>query len=283
MKRIFSVLLVVATLTTGAQGKVVTDSLSATMLGVSQKFNVYLPRDYDASKHYPVIYLLHGLWGCYEDWVNTGQMDRVADQLIASGECVPVVIIMPNAGTSDVHHYQCGYFNVEGWPFEDYFFKEFLPMVEKKYNCGGAKGLRAVMGLSMGGGGTVVYAQRHPDMFSSAYGMSAWLDLKDHAAREYPTPDSKLALTDRSVAEHSAPDFVANADKATVEALKSVKWFLDCGDDDFLLTQTMSLYRQMQLAGIKAELRVRDGAHTWEYWHTALHTALPFASRNFDR
>ena len=37
----------------------------------------------------------------------------------------------------------------------------------------------------------------------------------------------------------------------------------------------------MKAAGIHSELRVRNGAHTWEYWHTALRTALPFASRNF--
>ena len=38
---------------------------------------------------------------------------------------------------------------------------------------------------------------------------------------------------------------------------------------------------KMRAAGLPCELRVRDGGHTWEYWHTALYTSLPFASRNF--
>ena len=266
-----------------AQGsKVVTDSLSSKKLGVVQKYNVYLPAGYDSARHYPVIYLFHGLWGCYKDWVETGRMKWVADQLMAAGECVPAVIVMPNAGDPDVHHYQSGYFNVEDWPFEDYFFQEFLPAVEAKYRCGGSKGQRAVMGLSMGGGGTIVYGQRHPDLFSSCYGMSPWLEMKGRASRGSEVPGSKLAITDRSVEEHSALDFIDRADAATLERLKTVKWFLDCGDDDFLLQQVEGLHLKMKKAGVPCQLRVRDGAHTWEYWHTALHTALPFASRNFS-
>ena len=210
-------------------------------------------------------------------------MKDVADLLIASGEVVPVVIVMPNAGNSDVHGYQNGYFNVKDWPYEDFFFQEFLPAVEKKYHCGGSKGQRAIMGLSMGGGGSVVYAQRHPDLFSSAYGMSAWLDNKHREVRGTDKPGSKLVITDNSVRDHSALDFVANADAATIGQLKTVKWFLDCGDDDFLLQLSVDLHFKMKAAGIPGQLRVRDGGHTWEYWHSALYTALPFASRNFAR
>ena len=264
-----------------AQSEIVTGTMKSAKLGVDQGYNVYLPDGYDASKHYPVIYLLHGLWGSYPDWVKQGRMQAVADQLIASGEVVPVVIIMPNAGDSDVHNYQNGYFNVKDWPYEDFFYQEFLPAVEKKFNCGGSKGQRAIMGLSMGGGGCTVYAQRHPDMYSSCYAMSAWLDNKDRADRG--GSGSKLLVTDRSVREHSALDFVDNADAATLKALRSVKWFFDIGDEDHHLVTNVTMFTKMKARGIKAELRVRDGVHNWEYWHTALFTALPFASRNFSR
>ena len=72
------------------------------------------------------------------------------------------------------------------------------------------------------------------------------------------------------------------ADESTLQQLKTVKWFLDCGDDDSLMMLSVQLYLKMRLAGLDAQLRVRDGAHTWEYWHNALRISLPFASRNFN-
>ena len=43
------------------------------------------------------------------------------------------------------------------------------------------------------------------------------------------------------------------------------------------------MYQAMRQKGVPSELRVRDGWHSWEYWHTALRFSLPFASRNFDK
>ena len=284
MKRIFLILCLLAAGTAvWAQSKIVTESIQSRFLGCEQKYNVYLPDGYDATRQYPVVYLLHGLYGDYSNWVKVGRMKDVADELIASGEACPMVIVMPNAGDNDVHGYQNGYFNVQDWPYEDFFFQEFLPLVEQQYHCGGAKGLRAIMGLSMGGGGSIVYAQRHPDLFSSSYGMSAWLDNEHREVRGGGKPGSKLTLTDESVREHSALRFVDEADTATIAQLKSIKWFLDCGDDDSLLPLSTDLHQKMKKAGVRCELRVRNGGHTWEYWHTALRIALPFASRNFER
>ena len=283
MKKAFvSLLLALAAFSVMAQrSRVVTDSLASRKLSCVQKFNVYLPAGYDPARSYPVLYLLHGLYGCYLDWTSAGHMKEVTDQLMASGEACPMVIVMPNAGHADVHHYQNGYFNVPDWPYEDFFFQEFLPEVERRYHCGGSKGQRAVAGLSMGGGGTIVYAQRHPDLFSSAYGMSAWLDNESDQVNVPAQEGSKLRLTARSVRDHSALRFLDEADSATLAALRTVRWFLDCGDDDFLLQLSLDLHMKMRAADVKSELRVRDGSHSWEYWHSALPTALPFASRNF--
>ena len=284
MKKLFlTLILVLGAFVASAQSKIVTDSIQSKFLGCEQKYNVYLPNGYKATESYPVIYLLHGLYGDYTNWAGTGRMKDVADELIASGELVPTVIIMPNAGDNDVHNYQNGYFNVKDWPYENFFFQEFLPAAEKKYSCGGSKGKRAIMGLSMGGGGSIVYAQRHPDLFSSSYGMSAWLDNKHREVRGSNKPGSKLTITDESVREHSALDFMDKADEATIGQLKTVQWFLDCGDDDFLLQLSVDLHFKMKNAGLHSELRVRNGGHTWEYWHTALRTSLPFASRNFSK
>lgn len=263
-------------------GRIVTDTVHSQVLGADVSYNVYLPDGFgrDAGRLYPTIYLLHGLSDDYRAWRDKGQMQMVADELIGSGECVPVVIIMPNAGGPDTHNTWNGYFNMPGWPYEDFFFGEFLPTVEKKYRAVGDKEHRAVMGLSMGGGGSTVYSQRHPDMFSSCYAMSAWLDNESNNVGPGGEKD-KLYYVCEAVKEHSALRFVEQADDATKEKLRTVKWFFDCGDDDFLFDQSVKMHQLMRAARVHDELRIRNGVHNWEYWHQALRIALPFASRNF--
>ena len=265
-----------------SQSEIRPDTVDSRLLGGPVSINVYLPAGYDPAGEelYPVVYLLHGLYGTYVDWATAGHMKNVVDELIASGEASRMVIIMPNAGDPDIHNNWNGYFNMPGHPYEDFFFQELLPTVESRYRIQGDKQHRAIMGLSMGGGGSTVYAQRHPDLFSSCYAMSAWLD-NDEPAEDMPR--DKFYLVSKSVHDHSALAFIDNADEATLEQLRTVKWFIDCGDDDYLLDLSLALYQKMRDRGVRSELRVRDGWHSWEYWHQALRLSLPFASRNFSR
>ena len=170
-------------------GKVITDSIHSHVLDSTMTYNVYLPTGYElSSQKYPIVYLLHGLYGTYKDWASKANMKEVAYELIETQEAVPMVIIMPNAGNPDVRNQWNGYFNMPSWNYETFFFTELMPAVEKKYNTYTDKNHRAIMGLSMGGGGSTVYCQRHPELFSSCYAMSAWLDNKDCLLYTSPSP-----------------------------------------------------------------------------------------------
>ena len=282
MKRIFLLLVCALVSAHLFAGKVVTDSIDSKILGCEVKCNVYLPDGFDDSgKQYPVVYLLHGLSDTYEGWAGHGNMQTIADRLIASGDAAEMVIIMPNAGHHNPREVLNGYFNTPGRNYEDFFFQELMPQMESKYRCIGDKKHRAIMGLSMGGGGSTVYCQHHPDMFSSCYAMSPWLDEKGEVG--WNDAEDQLAVVCRSVHENSAIDFVANADESTVAALKTVKWTFDIGDDDGLLHLSVDMHYKMHEKGIPHELRVRDGDHNWYYWPMVLHYALPWASVNFGK
>ena len=275
-------LLICLMFTMSADAAIVRDSIQSKVLGVCRYYMVYLPSGFqrETDRHYPILYLLHGLTDDERAWVDKGQMDRVADELMASGEAQQMVIVMPCAGGPDTKNVWNGYFNMKGWTFEDHFYQELLPTVEQKYRAGGSREQRAVAGLSMGGGGSVGYALGHPDMFSACYAMSAWLDAE---VRQDAAPDDKVAILSEAVHGRNPFDKLDNASETELNEYRQISWFIDCGDDDFLFEQNIDLYKKLRQKRFKAQLRVRDGGHTWEYWHNALRMCLPFVSRNFRK
>src|SRR4051812_8368024 len=106
MLRLFAALLPVAL---AAQTSRVFDSLTlkSSILNMDRSFAVYLPPDYDTSQRsYPVLYLLHGTGDGQRGWIQYGEVQRIADEAIASGTATPMIIVMPDADTG-----QRGYVN----------------------------------------------------------------------------------------------------------------------------------------------------------------------------
>ena len=260
-------------------------TIHSEILNADRNYTVYLPAGYanNTEKQYPVLYLLHGMNGTNKDWAGRGHLQDVMDQLLAAGEVCEMIVISPNAGGNIGEGVWNGYFDMEGWAYERFFFEEFLPAVEKEYRIKGDKASRAIAGLSMGGGGSTSYAQRHADMFCACYAMSALMHLDAPQAQAPRDEKDKMWHLTKAVNKLSCVDYVANADDKTKEALRTVAWYVDCGDDDFLFECNMNLVLAMRKAGIPYQLRVRDGGHTWEYWHSALYDALPFVSRIFAK
>lgn len=264
------------------QSRTEVKTMHSKILNAERQYTVFLPAGYEMNtdQTYPVLYLLHGMNGTHEDWAGRGHLKDVMDQLKASGEVCDMIVIMPNAGGNIYDEVWNGYFDMDGWAYERFFYEEFLPTVEKEYRIKGDKAHRAIAGLSMGGGGSTSYAQRHADMFCACYAMSALM--------HYPAPNpsgekNKMWHMLTAANKYSCVEYVKNADEKTKEALKTVAWYIDCGDDDFLFEYNIDLVLAMRKAGIPHQLRVRDGAHTWEYWHSALYDALPFVSRTFGK
>ena len=120
-------------------------------------------------------------------------------------------------------------------------------------------------------------------MYAAVYAMSALMSLPEMGAAPAQKPDDKMAILTKSVIENSCVDFVANADEDRIANLRTVAWFVDCGDDDFLLDRNIEFTQAMRKKKIPCQFRIRDGGHTWEYWHSALYTCLPFVTRNFGK
>lgn len=269
----------------GPHSKVETHSLQSKVLDAAREYTIYLPKSYetDTDRKYPVLYLLHGMTDTDKAWFGRGYVNEVIDQLIASGEAVEMIIVSPNAGGSFDEGNWNGYFDMPGWLYETFFYTEFLPHIESTYRIIGDKMHRAVAGLSMGGGGATAYGQKHTELFSSVYAISALMSIPQRGAVQSREPGDKLAILTQSVIDNSCVKYVEEANEERKEQLRSVNWYVDCGDDDFLLDRNIEFFQAMRKASVPCEFRVRDGGHTWEYFHSALYTCLPFVSRNFGK
>ena len=291
MKKLFiSIMAITLCLTIHAQdrrrhmSRIEEHTVKSEVLGAERNYTVYLPAGYDQNteRTYPVLYLLHGMNGTNKDWYERAHVKDVMDQLTASGEGCEMIIVTPDAGGNIMEGKWNGYFDMDGWHYEEFFFGEFVPMIETAYRIKSDKAHRAIAGLSMGGGGATSYAQRHAEMFAVCYAMSALMHLPP-ADEDAVKEGNKMALLSDAAHRLSCVDYVAEADDARKQALRTVLWFVDCGDDDFLFDCNLDFYQAMRRAHIPCQLRVRDGGHTWEYWHSALYIALPYVSRVFGK
>ncbi len=286
MQKVLQLLIILffPTILIAQSGKVFDNlSMKSTLLNSERKYAVYLPPDYEMSERsYPVLYLLHGGGDDQTGWVQFGEVLHIADKAISEGIATPMIIVMPDANTG-----QKGYFNsVKGdFPYEDFFFKEFVPFIEKEYRIKGEKQYRAVAGLSMGGGGSFMYALHHPELFSSACPLSAATgplslkDTKDYLERFFTKNNTDQEI-EKYYQQYSALNLI---EKVPVDQIKSVRWYIDCGDDDFLYEGNSLIHIAMRKKEIPHEFRIRDGGHTWTYWRSALPEVLSFVSQTFHQ
>ena len=267
----------------GQTGKVFDNlSMSSEILDMERKYAIYLPPDYEISeRHYPVLYLLHGATDDHSGWIQFGEVLHIADKTIQQGKATPMIIVMPDADTK-----RMGYVNSPGkdWRYEDFFFEEFIPFIEKKYRIRSEKRYRAIAGLSMGGGGTFYYAMHQPDMFSSACPLSASTGPLTIEQAKQRLDKTDPGITNKQVEEFYNNYSVLRLIENIPEAQKnSVRWYIDCGDDDFLFEGNSLVHIAMRKKNIPHEFRIRDGAHSWSYWRESLPEVLDFVYMSFHQ
>lgn len=287
MKKIllFIALILIVLPAISQKGKVIESlQFESKLVGYPVEYSIYLPPDYDASERsYPVLYLLHGYSDDETGWIQFGEANRIADERINSGEAAPCIIVMPDG---KVTWYVNSYDGTDPW--EDMFVEEFIPFIENEYRIRSKKEFRAIAGLSMGGNGALLLSMRHTDLFSSCVAMSAgtFTDeeiLTNDAYERYfgniYGPKSENEVSDY-FKKYSPLHLLDSVDK---EKLKSVRFYIDCGDDDFLYKGNSALHVKMRNLEIPHEYRVRQGGHEWSYWRSGLVEGLRFISETFHR
>jgi len=235
-------------------------------LDTQRRMHVYTPPGYDGtSERYPVFYLLHG--GGDEDsgWSTIGRAGFILDNLLAAGKAKPMIVVMPNGslprpanlpamtpGTTPSPEVVATMAALQN-RFTSELMKEIVPFVEKSFRVVADKDHRAIAGLSMGGGQTLQVVVSNPDQFayvavwSAGIGQNAgdW-ETRNAAFLDNPRVNERIKLFSISV-----------------------------GDKDFTLNGSKALAEVLTKHGIKNQLHISGGGHTWINWRHYLNDLVP--------
>lgn len=254
-------------------------------LGGTMKYSVYLPSGYHDPKEretrYPTVYLLHGVGDNERAWPRFGQVERTADHMIAGREIPPMIIVMPAAKKSwFVDSASIGGPGDYATAVSD----DLRRHVDATYRTIPGREGRFIAGLSMGGYGALRLTFTRPELYRAAAAMSSalWWRL---------TPQSKLDPKKEGIFDGSfgrpfeAARYLAQRPDAYLDQAKAYPGklgiYLHAGDHDHFGTHvsTMKLFLKMREVGLKPELRITDGNHTWPLWRTHLPAVLEYFAK----
>jgi len=217
----------------------------------SFKATIITPSDYAKStKHYSVIYFLHGYSGNYSVW------SRIAD-LTAYCDTYALIFICPDGG------YNSWYMDSpekENSKFETYIVKEVVSFVDSSYRTWRSGKGRALIGSSMGGHGALTLLAKHADCFLGAASLSGILDLS-----KFP---HQWGLADVLGPYEKHPELWRNHSFiGLMERLegKGAIIILDCGTSDFALSVNREAHEMLTRFAISHDYFERPGSHSPEY------------------
>jgi enterochelin esterase-like enzyme len=221
-------------------------------LGRRRSLRVYTPPGYDQKPEtqYPVLYLLHGSGDNEATWTAFGRAHLISDNLLAQGKARAMIIVMPDGHA--VVGPEARARNVESFGRD--LLEDVLPYVEGNYRAKTDRESRAIAGLSMGRGQSLILGLNHLDRFSWVGGFSSALW----------NPETVLAS--------------ALADPAATNAKVNLLW-MACGKEDSLSKNSAQLSEVLKEKGIHHDCRLTEGNHSWPVWRRYLGEFLPLLFR----
>lgn len=267
-----------------AQSRVDCSRIESKILSRPVPYCVMLPPSYDKEKtrRYPVVYYLHGLGDNEQSLINAGGWNMYEDQL-SQKKVGEFLVVTP-------YGFQSFYINSYDGKlrYEDFFLREFLPAIEKKYRLKPGRASRGIMGVSMGGFGALHYAFKYPRMFVSVSTHMA--ALQDKLPKEIGnTPEGKMMGTifgspvNEAYYQANSPLHLART--TPLASLRALKIYFDCGDHDgygFMVGNTQ-LDDILNHRKIPHEFHIYPGGHDMQFVLDHFNASLEWHSKAFGQ
>jgi len=249
-----------------AGSRLATRQLESASLGRTVSYNVLFPPGYAAKEHsgkrYPVLYLLHGLTGHYNNWAERTPLEEHSEKY-------ELIIVMPEGNDG-------WYTNAENVPsdrYEDYVIKDLIPAIERDLRTRSDRKGRIIAGLSMGGYGALKFGFKYPERFALAGSFSGALNAARFDVSAFG--GNWKALTDSITAVYGGMDSTTRRENdlfRMIEELPAEKVaampfiYLDCGTEDGLINANRNFAAKLLEKKVPHEFRQLPGAHNWAYW-----------------
>ncbi len=210
-------------------GELITESFHSTITAAPRQIHVYLPHGYaeQAGRPYPVLFVHDG-----KEYATLGSMVDVADNLIASGEISPIVIVFIDPVDRNSEY-------MADDRFMEMIVEEIVPWVEEEYRVSDEPSERGMMGASLGGLISVYITWNYPGIFGFCASQSGAF-----------FPDRSTVM--RMVEEGPRRD---------------IRYYLDWGTYETDIARSNEEMREALLGGgHELEWHVFHEGHSWGSW-----------------
>lgn len=273
MKYFFTILFFLIGQTSSAQVTVVEDSVFSPNVRATMKFYSILPDGYrDTNERYACIFLLHGLYGNYTNWITLTKLVHYANDY-------KFIIITPDARDS-------WYVNSPTMPnanYEDYIMHDLLPYVDTHYRTKQSKESRSVVGLSMGAYGAAKFGIKYPSYFSFVGCLSPAIQfpsgLEDsiivsRRSKEYIDKIKMIFGFPRNI-QWDENDVSLLLERSRSDSLPY--FYLVVGSSDLLyeyINRTYTFVALLRKQGVPFEMHEVPGTHNWQFWDREIKNVL---------
>ncbi len=238
--------------------------LDSKLMKREMPYRVILPVGYDVSNEktfYPVIYLLHGLTGHYDNWTNNRKVVEYAKNY-------NFIIVTPEGDNG----WYSDSVSAPNDKYESYIIQELIPEIENKFRAKKDREHRAIAGLSMGGFGAMKFGLKYPEKFvliGSFSGALGIVPIPTNAMKSFPSVEQVFGADDSEARKQN--DVIRLVREMPADKIKQLPFiYFDCGTEDFLFQSNRDFADLLLQKKIPHEFRQRPGVHDWNFWNSQI-------------
>jgi S-formylglutathione hydrolase FrmB len=251
--------------------------LNSKLMARDMPYRVVLPTNYNNTNEktfFPVVYLLHGLTGHFDNWTDRTKLADYAAKY-------NFIIVTPEGNNG----WYTDSASVPNDKYESYIVQELIPEIDKNYRTHKDKKHRVIAGLSMGGYGSIKFGLKYPEMFSLVGSFSGALGAGTWTQKEVGTKgaiaESLLGVFGIENSQtRQTNDVFKLVRELPVDKYKTLPFiYVDCGTEDFLYQNNRSFVDLLVEKKIPHEYRELPGKHDWVFWNSQVQEFLRLTER----